>query len=130
VTLKEARESYYELSAKLSELIRQLSFAGIAVIWMFRVGSDTGGIAFDRCLIRPLLLFVCALVLDLFHYLYGSIAWSRFAHVQEKKKGKKDDDKVSPSDWINRPSLFLFYGKTAVCAYAYVFLVLFLKEKL
>lgn len=129
MTLKEARQNYYDLSGKLSEIVRQLSFAGIAVIWMFRVGTDTGGIAFAPVLVWPLIFLVGALTLDLCQYLYGSIAWSFYAQ-KEEKSGKKDDDEVSPRDAINWPSLVFFYSKTVLCILAFLLLVAFLRGKL
>lgn len=129
MTLKDARDAYYGLSAKLSDIVRQLSFAGIAVIWMFRVSSDKTGIAFQPVLVWPLLLFVVALAFDLAHYLYGSIAWSSFAH-REEKKGRRDEDKVKPHESINWPSNIFFYCKAASCILAYMLLISFLKDKI
>lgn len=127
--LKDARDAYYELSAKLSDIVRQLSFAGIAVIWMFRVSTEKTGIVFQPVLIWPLLLFVVALSLDLAHYLYGSIAWSSFAN-REEGKGRRDEDKVKPHKSINWPSNVFFYCKAASCIVAYLLLISFLKEKI
>ena len=42
--IHELRSTYYEASGKVSDISRQLAFAGIAVIWVLRVeqlkGSD------------------------------------------------------------------------------------------
>lgn len=48
--LKDTRESYQFFSGKASEIVRQLGFAGIAVIWVFKV---TVG---DRQIVPPELL--------------------------------------------------------------------------
>jgi hypothetical protein len=37
--LQKARDTYYEYSGKLSDITRQLSFAGIAIVWIFRAGD-------------------------------------------------------------------------------------------
>ncbi len=37
--LSDYRETYYEFSGKLSDVSRQLSFAGIALIWLFKLDS-------------------------------------------------------------------------------------------
>ena len=42
--ISKLREDYSKASAKVSELVRQLSFAGIAVIWILRTGEHAGGI--------------------------------------------------------------------------------------
>lgn len=39
--LQDVRSTYYELSGKTSDLVRQLGFAGIALIWLFR--TDLAG---------------------------------------------------------------------------------------
>ena len=61
----EMRSGYYEASGKVSELSRQFAFAGIAIIWVLKVGNDSGGIPFSTELVVPLYSFVVALVLDL-----------------------------------------------------------------
>jgi hypothetical protein len=129
VKLKDARDAYYTYSGKLSDIVRQLSFAGIAVIWIFRASSENGGIVFQAVLIWPLLFLVVALALDLLHYLYGSIAWSLFAHCADKK-GKRDEDEVEPHESINWPSNVFFYSKAAFCVIAYILLIMFLKGKI
>lgn len=113
----------------MSDLVRQLSFAGIAVIWMFRVGTDTGGIAFKPVLIVPLLTFIASLALDLLQYLYASIAWSLYARCKEKH-GVKDEEIVSPHECINWPTDTFFYLKTTTCIVGYAMLILFLKDRL
>ena len=127
--LKDARDAYYQYSGKLSDIVRQLSFAGIAVIWIFRASPENGGIVFQAVLIWPLLFLVVALALDLLHYLYASIAWSSFAHRADKK-GKEDEDEVCPHESINWPSNIFFYSKAAFCIIAYILLIRFLKGKI
>lgn len=119
--LKDARSAYDYLSGKLSEVVRQLSFAGIAVIWMFKSGS--GGIQFDDRLLWPLRFFVVVLALDLLHYAYASAAWSRFAYMEERQ-GVKDEDEVEPDERINWTSLFFFWGKALVCVIAYLIMLI------
>lgn len=126
MTLKDARSAYDYSSGKLSDLVRQLSFAGIAVVWMFKTG--TGGIPFDVRLVWPLKFLVTALAFDLLHYTYASYAWSRFAHKQERE-GAKDSDIVKPDEKINWPTLFFFWGKALLCVTAYGLLLIFLWDR-
>jgi len=127
VTLKEARGAYDYFSGKLSEIVRQLSFAGIAVVWMFK--SESGGVPFDVALLMPLRFFVVSLALDLAHYGYGSLAWGRFAHVQEKQ-GVTDDHNVDPPDHINWPSIAFFWLKSVSCALGYLILIIRLWDQI
>ena len=45
--LKDARASYYEYSAKASDVSRTLSLSGIAIIWVFRVDTTNGPVISD-----------------------------------------------------------------------------------
>ena len=39
--LRNYRQTYYDYSGKASDIARQLSFAGIAIIWIFKIQKDT-----------------------------------------------------------------------------------------
>jgi hypothetical protein len=129
VKLKDAREAYYDHSGKLSEIVRQLSFAGIAVVWIFRSGEGAGEISYDDSLVPALLFFVGAIAFDLLHYLYASLAWGYFQR-REERKGVKDDDDVEPHDFINRPSQAAWALKSVLCITGHVILFVFLVEKI
>jgi hypothetical protein len=76
VKLEDYRETYYTLSGKARELCRQLSFAGIAVIWVFK--AEKGGpLAVPAELFLPGFLFGAALALDLAQAFLGSLIWVR-----------------------------------------------------
>lgn len=82
--LKDTRESYQFFSGKASEIVRQLGFAGIAVIWVFKV---TVG---DRQVVPPELLpagilLVSGLTLDLLHYVTGTLIWGVYNRSKEKQ---------------------------------------------
>jgi sugar/nucleoside kinase (ribokinase family) len=49
--LSEVRDAYETLSGKASEIARQLSLAGIAVIWIFKSGTDQAP-SIDQHLLR------------------------------------------------------------------------------
>ena len=127
MTLKDVRISYDYYSAKLSDIVRQLCFAGIAVVWIFRKG--TSGISLDEGLTRALTLFVAALGFDLLHYVYSSAAWGIYAHRKEKE-GHSDEDTVSPHDSINWFSLACFWIKSIGCILAYSLLLDFLNTQI
>ena len=69
MTLEEAKTTFYEASSTLSENARKLCFAGIAIVWIFKVGDkNSGGIAFSVDLLWPLGAFVLGLAFDLLQY--------------------------------------------------------------
>src|SRR5882724_1377019 len=89
--LKDALKIYYERSTKLSEVVRQLNFAGIAVIWLFRTGEKTGGIPYSDSLLWPLGLLIASATFDLLQYAYASAAWGTF-HRQKEKELNHDQE--------------------------------------
>jgi hypothetical protein len=116
MTRKDAREIYYKASNTLSEVTRQLSLAGIAVIWIFKVGeSSAGGIKFQPVFVWPLVLFILALGFDLFQYTYKSAAWGVFHTL----KARQNSDDFEAPDAINWPTLLFFWGKVILTVLAY-----------
>jgi hypothetical protein len=127
--LKDARDAYDIFSGKLSDIVRQLSFAGIAVIWIFRVGHESGGIAYSTELLIPLGCFVLTLGLDFLQYLYASIAWSRF-HRYKELSGVDNRAEFKAPAWLNIPTLFFFYSKAASIFVGYIFLLMAIGRQL
>lgn len=128
--LSDARENYYYQSGKLGEIGRQLAFAGIAVIWIFKTEGFNN---VPRELVLPALFFVAALAFDYFQYVYATIAWGLFHRVKEvqaakTKDGEQDDFKAPRS--INWPSVTLLWLKVFLLAGGYMVLLRFLSSKL
>jgi hypothetical protein len=121
--LKDARDNYYVSSGKLSDVVRQLSFAGIAVIWIFRVGDKPGGIAYSTELLIPMACFVMSLGLDFLQYFYASTAWSRFHRYKELSGVDNNEDFKAPA-WLNVPTLIFFYSKAVLIFGGYIFLLM------
>lgn len=120
MNVKDYRETYYALSGKASDVSRQLSFAGIALIWIFK--AEKGGpLAVPDALLLPAALFAFALALDLAQYVYGSLVWGSFARYYEGRRTPESIELSAPM-YINWPSLFCFWLKlaTGLAAYAFV----------
>ncbi len=118
------REVVDYFSSKASDINRQLTFAGIAIIWIFK--KETGQIIdLPNFLYRPLIFFVLALIFDLFQYIIGFIIWKVF-HRSQEKKGRKDDDDVLANPIYSYPIDFFFLLKIIATAIAYGFLLVFL----
>jgi hypothetical protein len=121
-------DAYYLFTGKLSDINRQMAFAGIALIWIFK---ETDGTEVYICheLILPSIILALALGLDLFQYIYQSIAWGIFHRYHEKKANNKDIDLLAPSS-MNYPSTILFILKVLSVIVAYYFIIRFLATKL
>jgi hypothetical protein len=122
--LQKYREDFYFFSGKASDISRQLAFAAIAVIWLFK--KDTAGqLTVPLELIRPGILVVLALALDLLQYCSAALIWYFYYRSLEKKKVPETAD-TQHSVWLERPISFFFWAKIAVVILAYYYILIFL----
>jgi len=128
IKLKECQDAYYLFSGKASDIARQLSFAGIAIVWMFKPGNELN-ILIPHNLLIPLFFFTLSLFADLVHYVYSTVLWGCF-HRKEEKKGEKPESEVSVPPWFNWPSITLFSLKllSVVAGYLFVFIFFYSKQ--
>ena len=128
--IKEVRKLVDTFTSKASELSRQLAFAGVAVIWIFKNSSQNAVIPDD--LVLPLFLLVLTLTFDFLQYVFGSIEWSIFSHIQENKYNCEHEDQEVDSSpwWINLAHTICFYLKILTIVVAYVFIVKGLASRL
>ena len=126
--LEDTRSAYETLSGKASDIVRQLSLAGIAVIWLFKSGTE-GAPVLDKPLVRAALFIFLALLLDLLQYLLGSAIWFLYFRHMEKG-GAKLDTEVEAPESLNWPTWFLFAAKAAMMLVAYIcYIIPFLAAK-
>jgi hypothetical protein len=119
MTLQEAKDTFYEASATLSDNVRRLAFGGIAIIWILRVADKTAaGIPFSKVLFLPLIAFVVGLLLDALQYLYKTIAWWLY-HKGKYQAGLAADAEIDPPMSLNAPTWFFFCGKVIACGIGY-----------
>jgi hypothetical protein len=115
------RETYYFYTGKASEINRQLIFAGIALIWIFKT-ENSNHIALPLDLLLPAKVFIVALVLDILQYIISGIIYGIANRYYEFKNIPENTDFTMPV-WFNWPGLLLFYGKLLanLCAYYYLY---------
>jgi hypothetical protein len=126
--LEDVRENYQYFSQKISDIVRQMGFAGIALIWVFK--TDTGG----KQVVPPELLpaaklIVVALGLDLLHYICGTLVWGIYNRIKENKGTDEATEFLAPQV-INWPALALFWLKIVVMVIAYIYILVFLLAKM
>lgn len=126
--LSEYKKDYYFFSGKVSDLTRQMAFAGLAIIWVFK-SSIGDKISIEKELFLPAILFVLSLSFDICQYIYQTIAWNWFFEKHEKAKVKEDDDILAPR-WMNYPSNVFFWLKVFALLSAYVIIIRYLSENL
>jgi hypothetical protein len=118
LNLQSVREAYYEASGKLSDIIRQLAFAGIAVVWLF--GYLPNDQRLDDNFVLPGVLIVSCLAFDFLQYVYRSAAWGIYGLWLEQT-GNGGGEFKAPG-WINWPAIVLLCLKAASLAGAYALL--------
>ncbi len=120
--LIQAREAYYQYTEKASDVARTLAFAGIALIWIFKVG-DSGTPRIPHRLLPPTFLLAGSLVFDLLQYVVGSILWGAFHRIKERTIPKGNDPEFEAPAWMNWPGIILFYGKLILVAWGFLLLI-------
>lgn len=130
--LSDYLDTYRRLSGKASDVSRNLSFAGIALIWIFKCDSQNGPVI-PRGLLFPLILFAASLFCDLMQYCLGAVIWGSFFKYQEKAKYRKYGKKAVESDpdvdspkYFPLPQEILFSLKLLFVLWSYALLVTFL----
>ena len=122
--LQDYRETFYTFSGKASDLNRQLGFAGIALIWLFKKDLN-GAPTIPPQLLMPGILIVASLTLDMLHYCVASIIWRSFYRAKEKANVGENVE-IEHSECLEIPitSLFAFKIVCVVAAYIYIFVYL------
>jgi len=115
--LENARAAYEDLSAKASDIVRQISLAGVGVIWVFKSSTSTA-ISLEPKLVRAALFIFLALLFDFLQYVLGTTIWFVYFRYKEKKGTKGTDEFLAPT-WINWPTWVLFYLKSVMMLVAY-----------
>jgi hypothetical protein len=122
--LEEARDAYYESTDKTSELARTLSFSGIAVAWVIRIG-EAGSIGYNPILNWVFIAYVLALTVDLLQYVTKALTWGIFNHLMHRR-GVKLDDEVDPPRWFNNAPIFFWVFKLLLAASGSILLLVHL----
>lgn len=121
--LKQWLDDFYDDTAKLSELVRNLALAGIGLIWIFKNGDLTQKIIPVE-LIQPLKYIVLGLFLDLLQYSWRAVTNYIVYRVNEwkydhKKLTKEEISDVSVHVIIPFITWVFFIAKIVFIAMAY-----------
>ena len=90
--LGDARTAYGTLSGKVSDIVRQMSLAGIALIWLFRATPASPGriAAINPELLRAALFVFLAITFDFLQYLTGTATRSCISVTRRSRRPRKD----------------------------------------
>ena len=128
MNLKEVWKDYDYYTKTLSTISRQLGFAGLAIIWIFKT-EKAGNYEVPAELVWPTILLVGGLAADFFHYLIASEIWRFYARHREKAGSSQTEEFLAPPQ-LNWPAMLLFYIKLVFTIAAYALLLSFLIGKL
>jgi len=123
--LKEINGVKDTYSSGASNISRQLSFSGIAIVWLIIMGQKLPTEKMPLTPTLPLLLFAMALLFDLLQYVYGWGAWAFYYRYKEKRMVDRDQKFLAPI-WINWPTIAFFIGKILMVGVGYAVLIKFL----
>jgi hypothetical protein len=124
--LSDYKKTYYEFSGLTSGVARNLAFAGIALVWIFKTeAAPTPRIT--QHLIIPTVLLALTLTFDLLQYIAGTCVWGFFQWYHERKlhDATEDPELDSPS-WLKLPQFTFFVLKLATVLSAYLFITVYI----
>lgn len=122
--LSEAKGAYEDSTRTLSNINRQLCFAGFAVIWIFNKTSLNFSIPHE--LIFPSVCFMASLIFDILQYIISTIIW--YIKYLHGNKGGNDDSEftIEVKECVNLPMWIFFFLKIIALCIGYGFLIAFL----
>lgn len=144
--LADTRGEYYFYTGKVSDVVRSLGLAGIAVIWIFR--KDMGGReSVPFLLVCAGVFIVLGLATDLLHYVVGAYVWDKFnsakeqelmaekGRLEKKSPAKAADFDVEEEDFeapasINKRTKSFFWLKGIFILVGYTLIFFFLLTRL
>lgn len=132
-----AWKCYEDFTSRLSDLTRQLAFAGIAVAWIFKgqgkpSASGDAVPMLSQDLILALALFAICLLLDYSQYLFASIVWRLYARSREKefdREGVPIDQDFSHPNWLTWLYTPFFWLKVAALGVGQAILIAYLMRQ-
>ena len=132
--LQDCRDAEVDFSSRASELARKLAFAGLAIIWIFKVDVQ-GSPTLPSRLEWALALIVAGLSVDLFHYVFSAVYWGWKVKSKEadlvidagKPSERFDEEKEFTNPlWFDRLLNMIFLAKLAFIGAAYFDLLLYI----
>lgn len=137
--LKEANALDEFYSGQASDLNRNLGYAGLALVWIFKKDIPDGGDVNAHLQIPTILIvasasIVASLLCDWIQYIYGSLFWGRRLKEEEAKwqstSEKYEDHRFqNPTSAIEVFEIF-WKAKLILMAFAYLLILIFLMMKM
>src|SRR5690606_31893796 len=91
----------HQYTEKASDIARNLSLAGIGIIWIVIDNNEHIGLRTPSVL-TPLILISFALLLDFIQYVFGGIIWKHFNNKKLKENDNNGEVDIETSKWRNK----------------------------
>lgn len=113
-------------SGRISESVRQLSFAGLGILWVIREYNHMDINTFLSYFLLPIFLFVCTLMADFAQYLTGYFLTEAIVEGFESditaKRRTIDDDFTADPGYIEKIKI-PFFTKIALLIISYIVMI-------
>ncbi len=123
VTLADVWSFYDEYNKAVSDIARKLAYAGIALIWVFRISDDHATHIPRELFVAGFCLALC-LLFDFLQQCIGSELYRRFGEHQEKIVSA--DQTFLQPNWLLWPMDMLFWLKVLAGLSGYYFIMHYL----
>lgn len=124
LTLDHINEAKDTASGTASSLSRQVAFAGLAFLWIFKEESEQG-LQLPEELFQPAVCLILAILCDLLQYVSTYIIyWLRLVHLERKEGCDRTKEHEHPG-WMNFPAQLFFSTKLLLVLVAYCLLLSF-----
>jgi len=133
--LADIQKQYYEASAQVGSLARQMAFAALGIVWIFRIDS-AGSPKLPRALVIVGLLAVISLVLDFLQYYLGAYQAKKLIDHKESELGIRQGDtaQIETEFTLNRDfnklPIRCYHGKLVFLTACYLVLIPYLIYKI
>lgn len=132
--ISDYRADYYFFTGKASEIVRQLSLAGIAVVWIFK-STDGTSFRLSTDLLIPSIAFLVSLGFDLAQYVVAATIWKKHYRSLEEQEipagtDREEHDFGPHDEKQERPIAVLFWIKIAIASTAWCWLTSVLIRRL
>jgi hypothetical protein len=116
--IEDVRTAYEVLSGKTSDIVRQISLAGVGLIWVFKTSTASSPQQLEPPLLEAAFFIFLSLLLDFLQYFVGTTIWFVYFRHKEKQGVGEDEEFFAPPQF-NWPTWALFYLKSAMMLIAY-----------
>lgn len=131
--LRDYKERKDVVTAKASEISRQLTLAGIAIIWIFKK-TDGNKEILDKFLLWPLIFLSLSIIADLLQYFIAGEIWRKFYRVKEHRLNEEiknnpqanRDPEITHDKEIIKPIEVFYWVKLSLLIVAYLLITIFL----